>query len=408
LAFHEPAGLAYSSSEAIIKSARQGDTTHYSLSFEHDPLDAQQFLTFLDRVAPYKGDADLYGVIGDWNVVDMVGKDTFNGKSESKRLVGIHEKMGTPWTEFMKSRGAFLQVLDDARIPIFGRVGVVPDGVEVFNSSKLRRIAQGQLLGEAGTKIAFDEAIQVLEEAGVEDAAKKFHTTLRVIVNRQRRRNRARTTNDPQEIAEGSKRKNVIYQLSLLLPPEKLEALINEKLTEMYGTYVAPDGTAYSFPHSQYTYSNEEFEDVMNDKQVVRQGNFEAEVTAFQRISPWQNEVEKFTLVTPGSVHQVAGSTVRPIITWSKDRSGQRKIDFTRNVEPLNGSLVYTDGIMGALAIAYHSPDITTSWPSTMSLGTGRVQKLGAAQVPVLALFPKYLNQLTNSPFIEAAEEAVA
>jgi hypothetical protein len=400
LDFEEPDRLSYLTSPANVSAVRADDLTHYTLTFEHTPLDSEQLFRFIETVAPYKRFNSIGGTLADWDIVDNV-----RGGGEAQRLVTIHEKMGTPWLEFLKSRGAFSDTLRDGMQPHFGQVTALPNEVGAPKQSE-RQHAKTEMLDERAT--SYDDAVQLLKDAGVEDAEQKFYDAMRTVINSRRKKT---NLSNPNRIKQESRKKDIARWLGRLLPEDTLEALVSEKEKELYGRVTDEEGVTYSFPRARYPYTDEEFATAIGQTQTVRRGAYEADVTVLKRMPLYPRtpnpEPEDYVIVRPDRIRRVIDSIkIEPIVTWTKDEAGKRELTLERGVDVAKG-FCYTDGVLGALAVAYHSPELTRTWPAAMRLGTGREQQLGVAQVPVLALFPKYRNELVNSPFIKAAEDAI-
>jgi hypothetical protein len=95
---------------------------------------------------------------------------------------------------------------------------------------------------------------------------------------------------------------------------------------------------------------------------------------------------------------------MRPAISWRREGDERRFVIGQQHVEIQGRHRVYTDGVLGALTVAYLTPEVRAGWPKHMGLpGSNYQQSMGPAQVPVLALmFEKQL--LSRSPFVHALE----
>lgn len=95
---------------------------------------------------------------------------------------------------------------------------------------------------------------------------------------------------------------------------------------------------------------------------------------------------------------------MRPAIGWRRE-DGERQFLISPQYAEIEGRhRIYTDGVLGALAVAYLSPEVRTQWPTKVGLpGSAYQQSMGPAQVPVLTLmFEKQL--LNRSSLIQSLE----
>jgi hypothetical protein len=119
-------------------------------------------------------------------------------------------------------------------------------------------------------------------------------------------------------------------------------------------------------------------------------------------------------IVFPHSLRPGSGSVaLQPVLNWRLTKlpngSMQRELitDTGFNGEddsqPVDQPRVQLSRLAGLLALAYLSPDAREGWPAEVGLKDGHFkQKMGAAQIPVLALMKR--NTLLKSPVIAAME----
>lgn len=98
---------------------------------------------------------------------------------------------------------------------------------------------------------------------------------------------------------------------------------------------------------------------------------------------------------------------MQPAISWRRESGARKFMIGQQHLETQERYRICTDGILGALAVAYLSPEVRTQWPQRMGLpGANYQQFMGPAQVPVLTLmFEKQL--LERSSLVRALETDV-
>jgi hypothetical protein len=409
--FVEPENLSFLESSVQVQRETNDNTTTYTATFDHPPLEAPGLMSFLGRVAPNPTGDTIFGVIGDWAILDDGPQDDMD-----TRLAKMHEVLNRPWLEFKESQPAFIDPLRASVEPHFTRQGTVPpsfDNIDTLTNNVVQgqmSYARRRLLAKLST--SYDTAEASLEAYGIENVETRLFAIVKDSVNNKRRLaltniERIRNSATPSDIETGVKK---------LFPKELLTSLTEETFDELFGTYVAPNGTRYRYMREMYPYSDEDMRAVLENPRTMREGLYEAEVIELQRngfvLTDWVSgrtrlggEYFPYTLVVPGSPKKVLDAvTVEPIVSWQVNEAGERTFVFPRDSERTPQHIRYRDGILGALAVAYLSPKITQTWPRTMKIGRSKDQAMGVAQIPVLGIMPRFAKQLLESNFIAMAE----
>lgn len=376
---------------------KQYDGSRFDVVIDHDALDGEQLLEFLNVAAPYEGRQTLRGVIGDWNVVDRAQVDGQLGASE---LVELHKHLGSPWIEFMKSRRGFLATLEDARNPLDR---YIPSGTpSLLSLEDVQNKSANEILARHARSI--EEIAESLKKLGLEDADTLVIDAVTQEVNKKRHPNRQLSREEAIKRRFQSwhpTRKFALFKRLLSEAGEvNRKSFIETARLSMFDFATFEDGEVYAYPKELL---DKTLQEIYDQRVRTIEGSFQGEYISLR--DPIGN-VEQ--VLVPGSVKRVhAGPRISPLIAWERDNKGKRSFVFERKTEAA-ASINFRDGVLGVLAVAYFAPDVRKSgkvWPSRMPIRGSREQIIGAAQVPVLALMRQ--GQLLKSDFVEAVESIV-
>ncbi|MDB5169245.1 MAG: hypothetical protein JWO41_601 [Candidatus Saccharibacteria bacterium] len=392
--FAEPEGVTYLDSPVAVYRTKTEDGDRFDAVINHAPLDGNKLFGVLAEVAPSKENSYLGGVIDDWNIVDRAALSPDVHPMDIKNsqyLVRIHQVLGESWTDFMKSRSAFLSTLEDATTPYFHRThykgtfmtreGIMP---------KLKYEFVGQMPHVS-------QLVDVLQGAGVDDAEERVYNALERQVNTKRRPDSQIARRDTMEKrfkSWSASQRAELYDATIMGVDEEARAdVIEQALRKLYDSITFEDGEERLYPVSML--GKKSLHQIYEDRVTVPWGGHVAEVITL----PGKTSPEDF--VVPGTTRQLAPpTTISPLASWHRNADGQRKLIIERKIDRPQAKVV--DGVLGAIAIAYFSPKERSTWPAKMNLKEAFGQEIGAAQVPVLALMRR--GQLLRTDFVEACE----
>jgi len=400
--FREPisTGVSYLSSSVEVFKTELPTGIRFDAVIDHPPIDGNGLRRVLQTVAPAPNfNNDIKGVIDDWNVVDQANdpdRERYDG-GRSQRLVADHERLGSAWTDFMASRPAFLEAFEDVHVP---RFGLPADSVFTManlvrqsdNLNALIKLSSGSL----------ETMVDLLEEAGQEEAHTLVMDALHKEVNKHRHPNRV-ITKDDKVLARykgwgESRRRDFLAKLLCKVVPAVQTEVISLTRNSSFETFTTEDGEEFSCPTLGLTKS---LAQVYAEREVRRSGNYEATVMNIER----QNDAFTHTVVLPNSVKPIhPPATLSPAIAWERTTEDKRQFVMIHSKQEGVDTTPthYHDSTLGVLAVAYVSPGVRDSWPRSVRIPGGEAMTIGIAQVPVLAHMRQ--GQLLKSAFIQAAE----
>lgn len=404
VSFPEPNDLTYLDLPLSIYRTHGFDGERFDVVSSHEPLNGQQLLGFLKEIAPNKRLGETAdAVISDWNILDRIQDPN---AAFARRLVDLHKQLGSSWAEFAKSQPGFLSTMNAARMPYFDRLYYTSSIASLLPVDEtLAERAFGDLVLSASTTIL--QILDIFQKSGMPDADSFVLGALRSEVNKKRHLpqksiTRVDTMQRRFQSWHPSRKRTFLKGLVSALSDEQHTIVMKRAVDELYDTFEFPDGKEYAYPRSLL--KNETLAEAFAKRNTAVDGVYEGQFINLPPKRPGRRD--RVDVLIPGSMRRIAdGAKISPLISWQRDRNGVRKFVFERQTY-IDDGVRFRDGVLGALAVAYFSPDIRAEWPEEMSIGDSRKQFMGAAQIPVLALLRQ--KQLLKSDFVEATESVVA
>ena len=398
LDFEEPDNIEYLGAAINVFRRAENDGDRFDVVIEHPALTSDELRDFLALVAPSKFADSKYGIIADWDILD--DPDTQNRVAQ--RLVALHARLGSSWNEFALSQPAFIRTMRGIGPTYLGSPGRHPISKRLIAATEFGEEIFKNLKATVGAKSEKHKLfLELLTNAGVEDPENFLMERMKAEVNRKQNPRRDKITN-PKTIVKrfnhlGTKRRGNFMNLLIAdLDEEQTQAFWLHLQETMYDEFTAEDGQSYFVPR---IVANRPPEQSYNDTITLRDGYYEAD---FEWVPTDDGRLER--VLVPGSLRLVeTAPAISPLLAWRRDMDGKRSFIYERHKE--RGE-PYRDGVLGALAVAYFSPEERDSWPDRLPIGDSRTQAMGAAQVPVLALMRSV--QLLKTDFVEAAESLAA
>lgn len=364
----------------------------YTVDFDTDPLDDQGLMRVVSDVAPYKRQfLDIDGVIDDWNLED---RHRANPSEYTAYLSELHAHLGVPWREFALSQPAFLGTLENGKIPSHMQTLRYPGFTPETQLTRYKLLSH-HLSGAASS---FETVVATLDQLGLKDPKQVVLDAIRQLSNA--RRHPDRQVRNEHKLArifnalDKSGRYGLLSRVVNYTESEALEVVARQTREEEWGDVVV-DGEAFVFPLSRYAPEVQDAYD--NNRTRIKEGNFEATQVELPLAS---GRTETFVL--PGTVERVSSSHILPTISWITDGDGRREFVITRKAEDDDGHVIHHDGVLGVLAVATFAPELVKRWPKKLPIRGSRLQEMGPAQVPVLALMRQ--GDLLKSAFVERVE----
>lgn len=422
LNFNEPGNLSYLDTELDVFVMQVGEeTTRFDVVINHPPLTGTDLVEMLGEVAPCKENAqDKDGVLGDWMVVDEAIA-RYRNTDEEQRLVTLHESLGGAWLDFVLSRAVLIDTLQDGKNRIntsLHNICLMPDKFEPgldHDGGFVNELVKRQ----SGT---FEEMVETLHDAGVENVDELVPTRLRAVILRcanvdshddlisDQGLKDFLAKQDPHELG------SILYQLlsEFGITREQRSELARAARKKFYSTLRTEDGTEYLYLSDRFT---EPLTESYARRRTITQGPYRKEVVRVTYARDgWTEDV-----TVPGTMEKVVEhASVSPAISWTRtqtrigklkrDGSYRRSFVLERFTSPTN-LFERADGLLGVIAVAYLSPNVRSRWPVTMRAGDEsnrytQEQQMRAAQVPVLAQMMS--SQLLSSNLIKSTESTVS
>jgi DNA-binding MarR family transcriptional regulator len=387
--FEEPSSLAYLDSKAGVYHSREDGIDRFDISFEHPALDGVGLYSLLKTAAPSPNQRQS-GVLDDWNIFD----DALES-DEYRHLLRRHTILGSAWNEFALSRDAFRSVLYDSEPPRSPSPFVNLMTIKSMIKSTLRTVA-----GESSGSVA--SIVAKLEEAGVENAYELVIETIKSETN-----GGGRVPVSTTEAAEKrfrswhTTRGKRWFTMRLFeeLSDEAKRQLTQNLVPDLFDMIITDEGNQLGYPKEYLT--TEPLSDIYAKGPKVRARRLEV-----KSISVPNRAGQLTEIYIPGSEVRVEeGPKIAPLISWVRDREGSRKFVIQRQTQEKEQTL-YWDGILGAIVIAYLSPQVRANekiWPKEAGIpGYKLTNEMGEAQVPVMALMQQ--KHFLQSDLIKAAE----
>ncbi len=411
----EPAQLAFLSSPAHLLKRDLENGAEYLAVFAHPPLQGENLLRFLKKVAPdpdAKQDTAL-GVFFDWVLPE---RPEYYRDGGGERLLRLHQALGRHWTDFEQSRPDFISALMSGREPGPFMYRQRQQQVTLFTEQDLQKRFSGRALDFSVLKATFegDDSPDPTERIAnyMLERGKIGRRTFRDIINGKRQRSvRAIFSEDSKGFTQ-----RYLDELS----QEQRERGISHLIQNEYVTLKADEErTLYVARSAIHGVSQDELQTAYDTRQL---SELEPTIGSFGP-EPNNYVVDKGTLLTrkgPREVyfthtlrHGENSVALQPVLHWRTtempDGTSCRELitddQSEANIPRLPGEpRVVASRLAGLLALAYISPDIREKWPPEMGLkGSQKKQGLGAAQVTVLALMQR--NSLLKSPVVAKMEE---
>jgi hypothetical protein len=407
-AFEERPGLNYLRAPISVRAINHPDGTRYDMSLDHPHLDANGLHAFTNAVAPHPNEDSKNGIVSDWNIVDRANE----GSAAAQHLVNIHTYLGKAWQEFSLSRPAFLRVMSD---------GLDYSAFLHFDAhthdeffKRAEDIPTHRLVTDAAIALGGEQAVldEVLRITGVEDPKAFILDAMSQALNGTR--NARRQLMNEQRIMDSfnnrsaASRARLVELMTVKWSKEYRQVFDRVVRNAIYQQIETGDGVGYYVRRDDL--DCDLAEQVANAR-VERNGRYEARVAElkFSSHNYYYHRYEERTrrVVVPGSFKILEPvSTIEPKLAWVKRSDGSRHFLIEREQsQDETGVPIFHDGVLGVMLAAYLSPEVRAEWPVRMGVrGAQREQALGAAQVPVLALFPHVQKRLLEADFIRNAE----
>jgi len=401
--FDEPTGINYLETPLRVFRTETADGDRFDVSVDHEPLNGSQLFDFLKQAAPGGHNDTVPGVIDDWRIID-------DPTENDKKLINLHHRLGSAWNEFVLSQPAFIATLRDAVVPDF-RLKIREENHQIlpeldglnFSSNSIHY----SLLNIIGSSLTDGLALLDATNTGISDViygliARQLNIRCDNPKKHVQVNDRTRPMLEARFQNWGTKRRlSLISDALTMLGPDAPTKITRELRDIMYEFVILPDGKTRLYPRP-FLAEGEALKKAYDQRYVVRKDNFVADA-----IEVKSSKGAMITYLVPHSIRRYASNPlISPLIAWERSGDGGRRLIIERSQdgsEPVH----YRDGVLGAVALAYFSPEARAdeeSWPLAKPIGARRAQGMGAAQVPVLALMSE-ANLLTTD-FIEAAEAA--
>ncbi len=395
VSFGESSGVDYLDSPMqVFRSVTEDGDDRFDLEIDHPPLSSLQFLGFLGHAAPRTGDG-VIGVHEDWKEI----LEATSGRWAY--LMEIHGALGRAWEDFMPSLPDYVEVLGQARKPTFNGYNTA----EFVNVSDKERSVEGISI----RLLAGVNANQLAQEPTDEIEAKVQNFLLHAIARQIGKETGKRQASTPQTTPEhirrfsswgNEKRYKVVRSALRATGPASRFKLMSEAIEQLLDKAEFA-GTEYLYPKSKMA-DGLTLHDAFLTAREVRDGSWKANVIDIRRSDDKvESVVVRQTIKKERDLVEIT-----PRIAWTRNGAGERGLILERDRTEVADGTVIGDGVLGAIALAYFQPQIrgrSEIWPKTMGApGARNEQRIGAAQVPVLALMRRA--QLLKTDFIEAVE----
>lgn len=390
----------------VYSSISETGTPRFDVTIGHNPLDGLDLLNFLKTIAPEKPNNHIEGILGDWDIINPANQER---NSFNRDLAELHAKLGTSWEEFAKSQPAFYHPLEDAKLPYSlydngywsGTPKLIPEerAKQMENSTILSGYAKS-------APPTLEDMVEKLRAIGIEVDEEALLGKAKNVINngRLKKTKNYKPIRSPDALRRKfmgwpkSQRRAFFRSFVYGLSDDERKKILEVRNEEIFDSVELADEAIYCYPRRLL---DAPLAEVCASSTTVREGAYEGEF-----IELTADDGEKCQVLLPKSTRYVGGGRkVAPLISWQRDETGKRQFIFERAPQPSTEE-VSVDGVLGALAVAYFSPEIRKEWPKHLGIGDSRKQFMGAAQVPVLALMRRA--QLLKSPFIEQAEAIAA
>jgi hypothetical protein len=398
---HEPAGVRLVDAPIHVLRTEVDDlTTRYDAVFEHPPLRDDSLLNFLKEASPDNGFASVFGVIADWNLPDAY---------PNSNLLASHVTLGRHWTDFEASRALFMRALSQGT----SYYETIDTNHYSYSTIKLHSPQELAKRFEAlWPRMNFYDGRRVYDGEAfpnfVQAVAKYILETGQVNARDAARMASGRTSKATARLYNADRRYSKRYYQSLS-DEQKALALENYIRQNYKAIDLENDEMGYFGNHHDIAASEllsayhrrRTLPIRMSDKDVdvstVTIRGKERDVVFPHTVRPGMRDVGLQPVVSWQTTEQEDGTMKRLLLIDSHDPTKLR--DLNKHI--------YASVLTGLLCVAYLSPDIRSAWPKAVGLaGQERIQQMGAAQVPVLALMRR--KQLLNSPLVQAIEEFAA
>ena len=374
------------------------EADRFDLVSNHGPINSDLLLNFLREVAPSNVLPQIpYGIVADWAIAIPERSQDFY-----QDLVKMHQKLGTAWTEFTESAPAFVAVLEDAVVPSFSGDNVTTV-LRVGGRFEFPRHLVTDLAKVGLSSVG--KLTEILESSGVDDAEKIVFTAIAASKTiRRKNKPKHRSPVNSQTIPELTRRfdswstdrkiKVLTEAIAGLSIDQKV--LMFPEVPDYYDLIETEEGVKLHILRAKLA-EGESLERAYQERFSRRLRSHAAEYMSFRN----RDGKEEVVLV-PKTTHRVTdGPVISPLISWTRQRTGERELVIERGSTPTQYADHYRDGIMGAMLIAYCQPQLREDWPKQLWINK-KSQRMGEAQVPLLTLLKQ--RGLMSSDFVEASE----
>ncbi len=404
--FTEPENVDYLHAPLDVWISEDELGLRTDVNVRQEPMRGERLLRLLNHIAPFGSDSQyagshkdaIFGTIDDWLLV--YGLRNGERSKEAERLINRHAAIGPPWDEFRESGDDFIRALQAREQPEIGVVLESPDSLDgVYAIADLEVVRSDWDVDATTGMLSFKhgkwgEAVEALEILGIPDADERLSSRFR--------EDRAKRL----KVALEWPRSKVVRQFTEWDLPRKrawlaeATAFIFKDLfqVDLYGQIaddlflpLTVDGKEYAYNRLYY---GEDLQSTWDDAKAVDSGRYSARVVDLHN---------RTCVIPPGwSLNtnlQLHG--MNPLIAW---RHGERRRQFVTGQEGRDGKTVY-DATMGALAVAYFSPEVLADHDQFRGIGRRGRQLMGAAQIPLLTLMHR--GKLAKSDFVQGIDELV-
>lgn len=391
--------LQLDSTSVAVQMSQIGTEKKFQAVLAH-PYVHDEFLGLLNQVAPVESSSAA--VTADWKMPD----ETDSG---SKRLQEIHRSgLHHFWTLFESHRQKFLQALfnvEDIFYSLstpYSSESLLDDTVFNFFESKPDLVTLFERLKSENA-----ESLSAILDDWRDDGRRKrgkrtkpMHDDFSLWQEKQLRRARRFIIRSPLREA--------VRTIALDLKNERLQSLKDERFTRL----IHPQSGDLVYISNRNNQEFLRYAEAAAKNEVVEQYGFKANVSLSE-----SNGMLRTHFQNAENEQDAFRRKLFPLLQWYKDESGQRRWEYDSldadSFESLQSRLSLgeechndqMDALLGMITVAATRPDVTTTWPSKVSLPEGRYEQIvGPAQLPVfVAMQERAL--LENSGLLSALEE---
>lgn len=413
----EPRGISLRDTNLSVTRQEVEGGAEYSVTFEHPSLQGESLFNLLKLVAPGKGFDSLGGAYFDWILPDSQPGDGIHGGEEGDRLRKLHtEGLGQHWADFEISRRDLMDAITSGYDPtsllrFFSGKQIVLHNQEGLQKRldagkldfpMLRRMFQGEQFPDPTATIAGymleDGSISEKTHNRILDGNKR--QTMSAIFDQNRDEYRSRYLAELDDDQRAKAFDNYVRS-------EYVELTLEDG-THGYVSRTGIHGATSEALHEAYHSREASLINVDNGRFLIQSGAFAIDKATIQT----QNGPKE--IVFPTTLRPAIKSlSLQPVLQWRTSELDYGRlhrevvVDAQRDNEveyhPVDQPRRKPSKLIGLLTLAYVSPELIRDWPESIKLGNSKPQRIGVAQVPVLALMKR--KSLAKSPLLERIEK---